>query len=80
MSNNNYVVVRKSFDVLTDVYYANTFEEAEAVMNRQMFSRAAEGTDVDSEWTIAAIVGEPVSKTERKFIQFMDWLRNKCGA
>lgn len=79
--NNNYVLIKKITEIETEVFYTNTFAEAEALRAREMFRRAAEEGDVDSEWIIASVQELPVSKTERRLFKWLDAFRDRfCGA
>ena len=80
MFHNNYVVVKKVFEVETEVFYADTFAQAEALMTREMFIRAAEEGDTGSEWFIASVQNSPTSKWERRAFALLDWFRTRSGS
>lgn len=80
MSNNNYVIVKKVFEIETEVFYANTFAEADALRTREIFTRAAEEGDMDSEWIIASVFESKVSKVERFLLRILDWARVRSGS
>lgn len=79
MTHNNYVIVKKGTEVLTDVLYADTFDQAEALRTREMFIRAAEEGDNGSEWIIANVQPVPVTAFERRLFRFLDWVRERYG-
>lgn len=80
MTHNNYVIVKKGTEVLTDVLYADTFDQADAMRTREMFIRAAEEGDNSSEWIIATVQPFPVTAFERRLFRFLDWVRERYGS
>lgn len=74
---NNYVIVRKTYgEVETECFYASSLEEAVSRREAVVFELATEDGNDTSEWLIAEVFEEPISKTDRLFYKLMDWLRN----
>lgn len=80
MTHNNYVIVKKGTEVLTDVLYADTFDQADVLRTREMLIRAAEEGDNDSEWIIATVQPMPVTAFQRRLFRFLDWVRERYGS
>ena len=75
--NNRYMIVKKTHgEIETEVFYEQSLEQAIHTKQRLYFTKAAEENDFSSEWVIAEVFEEPISKTDRLFYKAMDWLRN----
>lgn len=75
--NNRYMIVKKTHgEIETEVFYEQSLEQAIHTKQRLYFTKAAEENDFSSEWVIAEVFEEPISKTDRLCYKVMDWLRN----
>ena len=74
---NRYMIVKKTHgEIGTEVYYEQSLEKAILAKPGLYFTKAAGENDFSSEWVIAEVFEEPISKTDRLFYRVMDWLRN----